>query len=187
MNESAYGSLLSPSLPNPPFDHFPQSDFTEGVYIDYRAFDAKNVTPRYEFGFGLSYTTFSYSKLKIKYIAGVSTTEYPGGAILEGGMEDLWDVLVRVTAKVENTGSVGGAEVAQLYLGIPGGPVRQLRGYDKVDMKPGKKATVKFELTRRDLSEWDTMTQMWKLQRGTYCVYVGGSSRNLPLVETLTI
>lgn len=190
MNESAYGSLLSPSLPTAPFNLFPQSDFTEGVYIDYRAFDAQNITPRYEFGFGLSYTTFSYSNLQIECIACVSTqsiAEYPSGAILEGGMEDLWDVLVKVTATVENSGSVSGAEVAQLYLGIPEAPVRQLRGYSKETIAPGKRVTVEFDLTRRDLSVWDTTRQNWKLQSGTYAVYVGGSSRNLPLTKTLSI
>ncbi|KIN00041.1 glycoside hydrolase family 3 protein [Oidiodendron maius Zn] len=190
MNESAYNSLLSPSLPTPPFNLFPQSDFTEGMYIDYRAFDAKNITPRYEFGFGLSYTTFFYSNLQIDCIACVGTrsiAEYPAGAILEGGMEDLWDVLVKVTATVENSGSADGAEVSQLYLGIPGAPVRQLRGYSKEAIPPGKRVTVEFDLTRRDLSVWDTTRQSWKLQSGTYTVYVGGSSRNLPLTKTLKI
>lgn len=99
-NESAYGSPLSPSLPVPPYNLFPQSDFAEGVYIDYRAFDAHDVTPRYEFGFGLSYTTFSYSNLQIRRISGVSHAVYPVGKILEGGSEDLWDVLAHVTAEV---------------------------------------------------------------------------------------
>jgi beta-glucosidase len=102
-------------------------------------------------------------------------------------MEDLWDVLVHITAEVENTGAVTGAEFTQLYLGIPGAPVRQLRGYSKVNVYPGQAVTVEFHLTRRDLSVWDTTAQKWQLQRGTYNVHVGASSRKLPLAGTLTI
>ncbi|KAF4636740.1 hypothetical protein G7Y89_g1329 [Cudoniella acicularis] len=167
-NESDFGTILNPALPEAPYTLFPQADFTEGVYIDYRAFDAQNITPRYEFGFGLSYTTFSYSSLAISTISGVSLATYPTGAILQGGQEDLWDVIARVTADVKNTGTVDGAEVAQLYVAIPGGPVRQLRGFSKVDITPGATVSVSFDLTRRDLSEWDVAAQKWKLQSGSY-------------------
>jgi beta-glucosidase len=186
-NESAFESLLSPALPVAPYTLFPQDDFTEGVYIDYRAFDAKNITPRYEFGFGLSYTTFDYSNLEIRTLSGVSHTTYPTGPIREGGAEDLWDIITTVTANVENTGAVDGAEVAQLYVGIPGGPIRQLRGFSKVYIQPRHTVTVSFDLTRRDLSVWDVVAQQWKLQSGKYYIYVGASSRILPLDGTLTI
>jgi beta-glucosidase len=186
-NESAFGDLLGPGQPEGIYWTFPQDDFTEGVYIDYRSFDAKNITPRYEFGFGLSYTTFSYSGLEVKKVNGVSTDEYPTGKIVEGGQEDLWDVLYHITASVSNTGEVGGAEVAQLYVGIPAGPVRQLRGFSKVDIEPRKSVEVSFDLKRRDLSVWDTVAQKWQLQKGGYQVFVGGSSRNLPLEGSLTI
>jgi beta-glucosidase len=186
-NESDYGSLLSPAQPEGQYTFYPQDDFTEGVYIDYRAFDAKNITPRYEFGFGLTYTTFSYSDLNVQLLSNASTSTYPSGAIVQGGAEDLWDVVAKVSAYVCNTGEVDGAEVAQLYIGIPGGPVRQLRGYSKVDIASGETADVEFELTRRDLSEWDVEAQQWKLQSGSYGVWVGASSRILPLVGNLTI
>lgn len=188
MNESAFGGILSPALPEAPYTIFPQSDFAEGVYIDYRAFDAQNITPRYEFGFGLSYTTFNYSSLNIPAPNNnVSLNAYPTGPILEGGAEDLWDVITTVTADVKNTGSVGSAEVAQLYVGIPGGPIRQLRGFSKVDIEAGETVTVRFDLTRRDLSTWDVVAQQWKLQRGDYNIYVGASSRLLYLDGTLVI
>lgn len=188
MNESAFGDILSPTLPETPYTIFPQSDFTEGVYIDYRAFDAQNITPRYEFGFGLSYTTFSYSSLSIPGPSNnISLNAYPTGPILEGGAEDLWDVITTVTADVKNTGSVEGAEVAQLYVGIPGGPIRQLRGFSKVNIRAGQTVTVRFDLTRRDLSTWDVIAQQWKLQSGDYNIYVGASSRLLYLDGTLVI
>lgn len=187
MNESDYGSLLSPSLPQPPFGFFPQSNFTEGIYIDYRAFDLRNITPRYEFGYGLSYTTFSYSNLSVNNLIQSPLPEFPSGVVKEGGMEDLWDILAQVSVQVENSGMMNGAEVAQLYVGIPGGPIRQLRGFNKIEISPREKVTIDFELTRRDLSTWDTLSQMWKLQKGTYNIYVGGSSRDLPLLGVLKI
>jgi beta-glucosidase len=186
-NESDYEQLLGPSLPEGIFVNFPQSNYTEGVYIDYRHFDAKNITPRYEFGFGLSYTTFNYSNLLITKKDGADTSSYPTGAVTEGGQSDLWDTIVTVSAEIQNIGQVGGAEVAQLYVGIPGAPVRQLRGFDKPSINATQSATVSFDLTRRDLSVWDVTAQKWLLQNGKYGIYVGASSRNLPLQDTLSL
>jgi beta-glucosidase len=104
-----------------------------------------------------------------------------------GGQKDLWDDIVTVSATVSNTGHVAGAEVAQVYVGIPGAPSKQLRGFEKPVLRPGQSATVQFELTRRDLSVWDTVAQKWKLQSGEYKIYVGSSSRNLALTSTLRI
>ena len=186
-NESDYNTL-APDLPEGIFQLFPQSNFTEGVYIDYRNFDAKNITPRYEFGFGLTYTTFAYSDLEIEVLPGVPTSELPPPSpIAQGGIATLWDVIAQVHATISNTGSVDAAEVAQLYVGVPGGPVRQLRGFAKVDVPAGGNVTVEFDLLRRDLSEWDVVQQSWVLQQASYPIYVGSSSRDLPLTGTLTI
>ncbi|KAJ5169240.1 uncharacterized protein N7482_004834 [Penicillium canariense] len=184
---SDYGSLLQPSQPEGEYQLFPQSDFTEGQFIDYRAFDASDITPRYEFGFGLSYTTFEYSSLQLQKTNKPALQYPPTADIVEGGNPHLWDELMTVTATVQNTGSVDGNEVAQLYLGIPNGPIRQLRGFDKVTIASGKSETVNFSLTRRDLSSWDVNAQEWALQEGEYEVYVGQSSRNLPLHSTFTL
>lgn len=202
-NESDYGAVLKPAVGEGKYVNFPQDDFSEGVYLDYRAFDKKGIDPRFEFGFGLSYTTFSFSSLKTavggktkRWAGGYgyggkspSLSTYPTGPIVSGGAKDLFDVVATVTATVKNTGSMTGAEVAQLYVGIPGNgqPVRQLRGFDKVTLKPGKSAQVTFELRRRDLSIWDVEAQKWKLQKGEYKIYVGSSSRKLPLKGSLTI
>lgn len=188
-NESDYESLLKPDLTlTGTFQHFPQSNFTEGVYIDYRHFDAKNITPRYEFGFGLSYTTFDYANLQISK-TNSSTASYPTGAVSLGGQTDLWDDVVHVAVDVTNSGSVDGKEVAQLYLGVPGGdaPARQLRGFEKPTIAAGETATVQFALDRRDLSVWDVVAQKWLLQAGEYQVYVGRSSRDLLLQGTFSI
>lgn len=186
-NESAYGPLQNATAPDGIYALFPQSDFSEGVYIDYRAFDAKNITPRYEFGFGLSYTTFAFSELHVEVVEAADTAPYPSKPVVEGGHEDLWDNLFRVSAALTNTGPVAGAEVAQLYVGIPNGPVRQLRGFAKPVIEPGESAVVEFELTRRDLSTWDVVAQKWLLQEGEYGVFVGSSSRDLPLTGSLTV
>jgi beta-glucosidase len=186
-DDSDYGHLLSPSQPEGLFSLYPQSNFTEGVYIDYRAFDKYNITPRYEFGFGLSYTTFSFSNLQISLSNSKNLKPYPSGRILQGGHEDLWEQIATVRADVRNTGLVEGKEVAQLYIGIPGGPVKQLRGFEKKNIVPGETVTVSFPLMRRDLSVWDVVAQKWKLQKGDYMVYVGSSSRQLPLVGILRI
>ncbi|TGJ83773.1 hypothetical protein E0Z10_g4987 [Xylaria hypoxylon] len=186
-NESDFGPIRNATQPDGIYALFPQSDFDEGVYIDYRAFDAKNITPRYEFGFGLSYTTFNYSNLVVSLADDADFASYPSKPIVEGGHEDLWDTLVRVSATLENTGSVTGAEVAQLYVGIPNGLVQQLRGFAKPVLEAGKSTVVHFDLTRRDLSTWDVVAQNWLLQKGEYQVYVGSSSRKLPLAAALQI
>jgi beta-glucosidase len=184
-NESDYATLFHSNAVTP-YGLFPQSDFDEGLLTDYRYFDKHGITPRYEFGFGLSYTTFSFSDLKVsapkKKIAA-----YPSGAIEQGGAVDLWETVATVTADVRNTGRKSGAEVAQIYLGIPGGPVKQLRGFEKVLIPAGKSLKVTFPLTRRDLSTWDVVAQKWLLQSGSYNIYVGSSSRDLPLTTTMDV
>lgn len=159
-------------------DTDPQCDFAEGVYLDYRAFDAKNITPRYEFGFGLSYTKFEYSDLSID-----------SGAVQKAMSAEtgLWDVVASVEATVTNTGSKSGAEAAQLYLAIPNSPPKQLRGFEKALIFPGDSATVRFDLTRRDLSIWDVVQQQWTVQSGNYTVFVGASSRDIRLTGSIEV
>ncbi|KAL1859028.1 glycoside hydrolase 3 [Diaporthe australafricana] len=175
-NESDYGHLYEPCKPASIDDHFPQCDYTEGVYIDYRHFDAKNIEPRFEFGFGLSYTTFEYTGGSVQPSAPVSSS-LSQRVIADSG--SIWDVVASVSASITNTGAVGGEEIAQLYIGIPGGPVKQLRGFEKVRLGPSQQADVTFELTRRDLGVWDVVSQSWLVQAGRYDVYVGSSSRDI--------
>lgn len=183
--EKDYGSLLNSTISSGPF---PQSNFTEGLYIDYRHFDKYNTTPRFEFGFGLSYSTFSYSDLVVSAVSN-NTAEYPTveSTIPQGGHAELWDVLYNVTVSIANSGNVSSAEVPQLYVEVPDAPKNQLRGFDRVKLEVGETKQVTFSLTRRDLSIWDVVAQEWKLQKRTYPVRVGASSRDVKLTGEIEI
>ncbi|KAK5125392.1 hypothetical protein LTR85_000501 [Meristemomyces frigidus] len=238
----------------------PQEDFAEGVFIDYRAFDKLNETPIYEFGFGLSYTTFSYSNLQIAahsapayaptsgdtpsaptygtvsnntadylfpadieripayiypYLNSTSLSAssgdplyainytFPAGAydsspqpllaagskVAPGGNAALYDVLFTVSATVTNTGGVEGDEVPQLYLNLggPNDPKVVLRNFDRITIAAGASATFTADITRRDVSNWDTVAQDWVISSYTKTAYVGSSSRKLPLSATLDL
>ncbi|KAG5659661.1 hypothetical protein KAF25_002220 [Fusarium avenaceum] len=155
----------------------PQCDFTEGVYLDYRSFDDRNITPRYEFGYGLSYTKFEYSSLSVKAHTDSSSSSEA----------DLWETYATLQATVSNVGKRSGEEVAQVYVAIPNSPPKQLRGFEKVKLDKDKSAEVSFELLRRDLSVWDVVQQQWVLQSGNYTIFVGGSSRDLPLEYSFNV
>jgi beta-glucosidase len=144
-------------------------NFAEGVLVGYRWYDAKNQEPLFPFGYGLSYTTFRYSNLQIEHDGGEQAT-----------------VRVRVT----NAGTREGAEVVQLYLGSPAAaeePPKQLKGFEKVLLKPGEWKVVTMKLDKDSLAAYDTERHSWKVYPGTYSVMVGSSSRDLPLKGTLTI
>jgi beta-glucosidase len=168
-----------------------QADFVEGNLIDYKEFDASNTSVAYEFGFGLSYTTFNLSNLDAKVVvANASRTPSPNAPILPGGNAELWTTLATVDVTVTNTGKRYGATVAQLYLSYPSeadAPVRSLRGFEKVALNSSTSRTVQFSLARRDLSYWDTSAQMWRLPAGEIKVQIGFSSRDLPIQGTLAI
>lgn len=185
---SDYGSLLHPVIPDNTSEYYTQDNFTEGVYIDYKHFIAQNITPRFEFGFGLTYTNFTYSSLQTHVLTNVSRAYLPPNAtIVQGGIASLWDVIATVDCTIENTGSVTASEVAQLYVGIPGGPAKQLRGFNKQGIDPKNSTKFNFDLTRRDLSTWDLGSSQWVLQSGSYPIYVGKSVLDIQLTGSLTI
>jgi len=148
--------------------------YSEGLDVGYRWYDAKDIAPLFPFGFGLSYTRFAFSHLSVSRPA-------------TDGTQD-----VRVSAVVTNTGHRAGSEVAQLYLGDPPGtgePPRQLAGYQRVSLAPGASARVSFVLTPQEESWWDDSANGWTQTAGQYKVYVGDSSAlaNLPLQGSFTI
>ena len=144
--------------------------YSEGIDVGYRWYDAQGLTPLFPFGYGLSYTTFSFSSLKLT-------------ALPKGGA-------ATVTATVTNTGSRAGADVAQLYVTDPaaaGEPPRQLEGFARVNLAPGASQTVSFPLTQRNLSYWNTGSNAWATATGSYGIEVGDSDGHLPLSGTLPV
>lgn len=130
--------------------------YREGLYVGYRYYASAHVPVRYPFGFGLSYTSFAYSNLKI-----------------DGDT---------VTCTVTNTGGAAGKEIVQLYIAPPKGPfyrpARELKGFQKVALAPGERKEVTFSLNDRSFALWNGG---WVVPGGTYTILVGGSSEDLPL------
>jgi beta-glucosidase-like glycosyl hydrolase/uncharacterized protein involved in high-affinity Fe2+ transport len=138
--------------------------FSEGVDIGYRWYQSQNITPQFSFGYGLSYTKFSFSNLSV-------------GAFNADGN-------ATVTATITNTGSVAGADVAQMYVGDPAAsddPPEQLKGFQRVTLNPGASATVTFPLNIHDLASWSPTDNQWEAQAGAYSIKVGDASNNLTL------
>jgi beta-glucosidase len=168
-----------------------QSWFDEKLEIDYRYFDSQNMSVRYEFGFGLSYSTFEFSDIKIEALASDINAAPEALPVQPGGNPALYDVLYNVTISAANTGNLDDATVAELYVTLPssapaGTPPKQLRGFEKVFLGAGESSTVGFELVRRDLSYWDIISQDWVIPTGEFTISVGFSSRDLPQVATVT-
>ena len=185
---SDYGKILGPVVPDSTSQWHTQANFTEGVHIDYKHFIARNITPRFEFGYGLTYSTFGYSNLQAALVGNVSTAPLSANTeLIEGGVPELWQIVAQVSATVTNTGSVAASEVAQLYVHIPGGPAKVLRGFEKTYMQPGESCSVQFQLARRDMSTWDVVSQNWVLQSGTYDIYVGKSVLDIQLQGSISI
>lgn len=169
-----------------------QSWFDEKLEIDYRYFDAHNIPVLYEFGYGLSYTTFNISSISAKPVVdAISSVPSTKSRVQPGGNPALWETIYNVTVSVTNSGDVEGATVPQLYVTFPdstpaGTPPKQLRGFDKINLQPGETRKVTFELMRRDLSYWDIVSQQWLIPKGEFVVRVGFSSRNLKQEAKIT-
>ena len=148
--------------------HFPGKEMTveyrEGPYVGYRYYDTANVPVAYPFGFGLSYTTFEYSNVQ----AG------------ENG----------VTFTITNTGSVDGAEIAQLYVGKKDGkvfrPAKELKGFKKVFIKAGESAQVTIPFDDKTFRYFNVKTEKWEVEGGEYQLYIGASSVDIRLTASVT-
>jgi beta-glucosidase len=175
MEKRAQDNPAYATFPNPVNQHPDAIPYSEGIFIGYRGYNHNNIQPLFPFGFGLSYTTFSFSNLS------VSPATYDGKT----------PVTVKFT--VTNTGSVAGAEVAQLYVGQQNPtisrPIRELKGFQKVPLNPGQSQTVSLQLDQRSFAYWNTNIEKWDALKGTYNVWVGSSSQvsDLPLEGQVTL
>jgi len=164
-----------------------QIPYNEALNVDYRAFDARNITPRFEFGFGLSYTTFNYSSISVSGMPASTTGPTGAGSSVA---DSLHAAAVTVSFTLTNTGSRSGTEIPQLYLTYPssaGSPPYSLRGFEAVSLAAGASSQVSFKLSQYDLSIWNTASQRWTVPTGTFGIAVGASSRDRRLTTSLTI
>ena len=148
-------------------------EYREGVFVGYRYYDKKKMAVRFPFGYGLSYTTFAYSEPKLS-----------AERIL-----DSETVTIRVD--VTNTGSRAGKETVQLYVSAPDSavirPVRELRGFDKIELAPGETKMVSFTLDKRAFAYWNTDIHDWHVESGRYLIQVGGSSRDIAIEQEVYV
>ncbi len=147
--------------------------YTEGVFVGYRWYDSRNIEPLFPFGYGLSYTTFSYSDLK------VSKEKFNN--------KDT----ITVSFTIKNTGNVEGKEIAQLYIhdvksSVPR-PVKELKGFKKIDLKSGESRTVEIKLDKKDFSFWNPATKGWFAEKGKFILNIGSSSRNIRLQKEVEL
>jgi beta-glucosidase len=168
-----YGDVPSAStFPGEPAENPVNSFYKEGIYVGYRYYDTFNVPTAYEFGFGLSYTTFGYSDLKL------------GSASFSNQM--------KVTVTVKNTGQVAGKEVVQLYLSAPTAqmekPVQELKGFAKTGiLKPGDSQQLSFDLNTLSLASFKSGISSWVADKGQYEVRIGASSKDIRLKSSFNL
>ncbi|HSZ17601.1 MAG TPA: glycoside hydrolase family 3 C-terminal domain-containing protein, partial [Terracidiphilus sp.] len=148
--------------------------YAEGIYVGYRYYDTKNVEPQFPFGYGLSYTQFAYSDLKLQKV------EF-------AGKNPIWNF----TAHVRNTGARAGAEVVELYVHDGHAkidrPAHELKGFQRVELEPGETKAVEFSLDGAALSYWDPAMKAWHADPGTFEIEVGASSRDIRLRAPLKL
>ena len=149
------------------------TEYREGIFVGYRYYDKKKMNVLFPFGYGLSYTTFAYTGLKLDRAC----------------MKDTETLTATVTVK--NTGNRAGKTVVQLYVGAAGGnmirPVRELKAFRKVMLAPGESKEVSFTLGKRAFAVWNSEIHDWYAENGEYTVEAGDSSACLPLKETVKV
>jgi beta-glucosidase len=147
--------------------------YSEGIFVGYRWYEKKNIEPLYPFGHGLSYTTFEYSDLT------VTNNRFQGNDI------------VKVSFTLKNIGMKTGLETSQLYIQdiestIPR-PVKELKGFKKVELEPGQSKTVVIELSKNDLSFWNPESKGWYFEKGEFIIHIGSSSKDIRLQKPIVL
>ncbi|MHA1912083.1 MAG: glycoside hydrolase family 3 C-terminal domain-containing protein [Candidatus Kariarchaeaceae archaeon] len=160
------------TFPGEPTDKPINSFYKEGIYVGYRYYDSFNIPTAYEFGYGMSYTTFDYSDLQLG--------------------SNSFSSKLKVTVTVKNTGKVAGKEVAQLYLAAPSTeiekPVQELKGFAKTKLlKPGESQELSFELDERSLASFWSGISSWVADKGDYEIRIGASSTDIKLKASFNL
>ncbi|MFW5979542.1 MAG: beta-glucosidase family protein [Halanaerobium sp.] len=162
---------------NPSYLFFPgekdKVEYREGIFVGYRYYDSKEIKPLFPFGYGLSYTDFEYSDLKIK-------------------KSEITDQeTLNLSLRVKNTGEVYGKEIVQLYVSDPESTVikaeKELKEFAKVELEPGQEKIVEFELDKRAFAYYNTEIDDWYVESGDYEILVGASSRDIRLKKTVKV
>lgn len=159
--------------------NFPGGDkevwYSEGIFVGYRFFDRWNIKPQFEFGYGLSYTTFSIDEVWLD---------------MNEINKDLNESTM-LSVKIKNTGNLTGKEVIQVYIGQKHPhqpkPVKELKAFKKVKLMPSEEKKIKFCLSAEDMQSYDVDLQEWICEPGNYDIYVGTSSRNIWKVCNLCV
>lgn len=162
---------------NPSYLNFPgegdRVEYREGIFVGYRYYDKKNIEPLFPFGYGLSYTTFEYSDLNISK------------------KEILDTETVTVSVKVKNTGDMAGKEVVQLYVRDVESsvirPEKELKGFEKLELKAGEEKTVTFELDKRAFAYYNVDIKDWYVETGEFEILIGKSSRDIVLRDKIFV
>jgi beta-glucosidase len=148
--------------------------YSEGIMVGYRYYDTFGKDVLFPFGFGLSYTTFAYSDLRITPSAAVSENE-----------------TATVSCQVKNTGTMAGKEIVQLYIRDTAGktlrPDKELKAFAKIDLQPGEEKAVRFQLGRDAFAYYNTSLNTWHVASGTYRILIGASSRDIRLEGSITL
>jgi beta-glucosidase len=162
---------------NPSYFNFPGENHTvnygEGIFIGYRYYEARNRLPLFPFGYGLSYTTFAYSGIKVS-AKNVNDTSQ-----------------LQVSIKVKNTGAVAGQEIVQLYVSDKEcsyqRPNKELKAFKKIMLKPGEEKEVAFTLGYRDYAFYNPALKQWVVESGDFDILVGASSQDIKQKETIHV
>lgn len=147
--------------------------YDEGIFVGYRWYDKNNIEPLFPFGFGLSYTTFAYSELKLS----------------KNSMQ--LDDEIEISIQVKNTGTMDGDEVVQLYISDKKASVerevKSLKGFARINLKVGESKSVVFKIAEKDLAFYDIKNKTWKAEKGTFEVLIGTSSRDIKLKKSFKL
>ena len=146
------------------------TEYSDGIYVGYRHFDKNNIEPLFPFGYGLSYTTFSYDNLRL--------TKFNNNS-------------VKLIFNIKNTGNVPGSEVAQVYVHEINPnidrPLKELKGFTKVNLNPGESKVVEIDLNKNSFSYWNPDTKQWTMNLGEFEILVGASSRDIKLRQNINL